>query len=95
VAKSIQEWMREGDEIYNSAVEEFKHLEDQLADLEQRVSIKQTEVNQIAQMIGKPAIEASRRVSAHLVDDRDMPVIPNPHAQATIARALTGKGLAR
>jgi len=96
VAKSIHEWMREGDEIYSSAVQEFKELEAQLLDLEQKLEVKQTEVNQIAQMIGKPAIESDRRVTAHLVDERDMPVIPNTaHATATIARALTGKGLNR
>src|SRR5580693_4550501 len=57
VAKSIQDWMHEGEELYNASFKEFQELEAQLADLEARLAAKQAEVNQIAGIIGKPPVE--------------------------------------
>jgi hypothetical protein len=45
------------------------------------------EVNQIAQVIGKPPAETSRRLSAQLIEERTTP----PGATTHIARALAGK----
>ena len=93
VTKSIQEWMREGEELYSSTLREYQDLEAQILDLERRMAGKQAEVNQIASIIGKPPVEGNRRLTAQLVDEHG----PNsvPHSPATIARALAGKTLNR
>jgi hypothetical protein len=93
VGKSIQEWMREGEELYNASMNEFKALEAQLAELEGRLAAKQAEVNQVAQIIGKPPVEGSRRLAAQLIEEGGPHSVPN--SPATIARALSGRGLGR
>lgn len=92
--KSFRDWLTEGEQLYNAAVAEFQQLEAQLAELEQRLVGKKAEVNQIAQVIGKPPVaEAgnSRRLTAEIID----PGQNVPNSPATIARALTGRGLGR
>jgi hypothetical protein len=93
VAKSIQDWMHEGEELYNASFKEFQELEAQLADLEARLAAKQAEVNQIAGIIGKPPVEGNRRLAAQLIDERGPSSVPN--SSATIARALAGRQLNR
>jgi hypothetical protein len=94
VASSFQEWLQQGEHLYNTSLREYHDLERQIADLETRLAEKQTEVNQIAQVIGKPAVEGNRRLSAQLLstDIVEAPErTPSPGANANIARALTGK----
>jgi len=93
VAKSITDWMREGEELYVAALKEYETLNDQLQELEKLVGQKMEEVNQIAQVIGKPLVEGSRRLTAQLVDDHGPNSVPN--STSTIARALTGRNLNR
>ena len=88
VAKSISDWMREGEELYSASLKEYQELEAQLADLEQRLQAKQAEVNQIAHIIGKPPVEGNRRLAAELLDNQNHGV---PNSPATIARALAGR----
>lgn len=92
MTKSFKDWLGEGEQLYNATVAEFQQLEAQLAELEQRLAAKKAEVNQIAQVIGKPPVESQRRLSAELVDPGPGNVQNSP---ATIARALTGRGLGR
>lgn len=92
--KSFRDWLTEGEQLYNAAVAEFQQLEAQLAELEQRLVGKKAEVNQIAQVIGKPPVAESgnnRRLTAEIID----PGQNVPNSPATIARALTGRGLGR
>ena len=96
MANSLQEWLSQGEALYGSALKEFHALEAQLDDLEARLAAKQAEVNQIAQVIGKPAVEGNRRlsaqlVSAEIVDVPERAAAAAPNSNATIARALTGK----
>jgi ParB-like chromosome segregation protein Spo0J len=95
VANSFQEWRQQGEELYNTAVRDYHDIEQQLSELEARLAEKQNEVNQIAQVIGKPLVEGSRRLSAQLVttDIIEAPVerTGTPGSNANIARALTGK----
>src|SRR5271155_4334015 len=93
---SIQSWLAQGEALYNAAVKDFRDLEAQLESLEAKLIAKQSEVNQIAQVIGKPPIEGNRRLTAQLVTprmierDRESIQIPNntiPHP----ARTLAGK----
>jgi DNA primase len=93
VSKSLSEWLNEGEHLYNQALKEYQAIEAQLDELEQRLIAKKAEVNQIAQVIGKPPVEGNRRLSAQLVEDHGPASIP--HSQATIARALTGRALGR
>jgi len=97
MAKSIQDWINEGEELHSAAEKELHDLETQIAELEQKRAAKVAEVNQIAGIIGKPPAggghDVTRRVTAHVVDDHPLSGVPN--SSATIARALTGKGLGR
>jgi ABC-type transporter Mla subunit MlaD len=92
-SKSLSEWLAEGEQLFAESMTEFHELESQLADLEQRLSAKHAEVNRLAQIIGKPAVEGRKVVTAQLVDNSTTQAIPN--SPATIARALQGRGLGR
>ena len=93
MTKSLQEWLHEGEALYESALAEYQALEGQLDELEARLAAKREEVNQIAQVVGKPPVEPTRRLAAELVDATGPNSVPN--SPATIARALTGRGLGR
>ena len=96
---SIQAWLQQGEQLYAAALNDFRALEAQIEELEAKLAEKQDEVNKIAQMIGKPSVEGSRRLSAELVpaqiiDDppaRGMGGTGTSNSNATIARALTGR----
>lgn len=94
VNKSFKDWLGEGEQLYNATLAEFQQLEAQLVDLEQRLAAKKTEVNQIASVIGKQPVEsANRRMMAEIIDPGQPNSVSN--SPATIARALTGRGLGR
>jgi hypothetical protein len=93
VTKSLHEWLQEGESLYNSALAEYQNIEAQLDELEAKLAAKKAEVNQIAQVVGKPPVESSRRLTAQLVEEHGPNSVPN--SPATIARALTGRGLGR
>src|SRR5690242_14453910 len=95
VSMNFTQWLSQGEQLYQTALREFHAIEAQLDELEQKLAIKQAEVNQIAQVIGKPPVEGNRRLSAQLVTGQ----IVEEHerapqttsSNANIARALTGK----
>jgi hypothetical protein len=89
VSKSFRDWLTEGEAIYNDALQEFRLLESQIHELESRLMEKKNEVNQIAQMIGKPPVQSPDRLSAEIID-RD--VLPPNIPLGTVTRALTGRG---
>lgn len=96
MANSFQEWLQQGENLYNDALRDFHDIERQLGELEARLSEKQNEVNQIAQVIGKPLVEGSRRaagqiIQAEVIDLPERVGAPTTSANANIARALTGK----
>ena len=93
MSKSLQDWLHQGEHLYNEALREYQAIESQLDQLEQQLAAKKAEVNQIASVIGKPPVEGNRRLSAQLVEEHAPSSIP--HSQATIARALTGRALGR
>src|SRR4051812_8530819 len=66
--KTLQEWLSEGEQLYDAALGDYRNLESQLEELEQRLAAKLDEVNQIAQMMGKPPVEASRRLTAEIIE---------------------------
>jgi hypothetical protein len=93
VTKSFKDWISEGESLYNTTLKEYQSIEQQLDDLEAKLAAKKAEVNQIAQVIGKPPVETNRRLTAQLVEEHGPNSVPN--SPATIARALTGRGLGR
>lgn len=93
MTKTLSEWLADGEALYNQTLEEYHAIERQLDELESKLLDKRQELNQIAQVVGKPPIETSRRLSAELVEDHGPSSVPN--SPATIARALTGRGLGR
>jgi hypothetical protein len=104
-AANFQDWLKQGESLYQAALKEFHDYEAQLAELESRLAAKQAEVNQIAQMIGKPAVESTRAgnignvgggqlaTMSGGVEIIDAPTdrVPPAGSNASIARALTGK----
>jgi hypothetical protein len=94
VSGNFQEWLQQGDSLYQTALKEYHAIEAQLDDLESKLVAKQAEVNQIAQVIGKPPVEGTRRLSAQLVASEVVDIPERGGAagsNASIARALTGK----
>ena len=96
MASSFQEWLQQGEDLYNNALREYHDIEQQLSELEARLVEKQSEVNQIAQVIGKPLVDGGRRASAQVVNAEVVDIVPaertgTPGSNANIARALTGK----
>ena len=89
--KSFKDWLQEGESLYTEAMNEYQQLESQIEDLEKKLAIKKDELNQIAAVVGKPPVESNRRLTAQLIDDHGPSSVPN--SPATIARALTGRGL--
>jgi hypothetical protein len=85
--------MKEGEELYQAALKEYEELDARLQEIERQLAQKQEEVNQIAQVIGKPLVEGNRRLTAQLIDDHGPLSVPN--SPSTIARALTGRNLTR
>jgi hypothetical protein len=73
---NFQEWLQQGDALYQNALKEYHAIEAQLDDLEGKLVAKQAEVNQIAQVIGKPPVEASRRLGTQLVPAADIIDMP-------------------
>ena len=93
MTKSLSDWLSEGEQLYKAALAEYQAIEAQLDELEAKLAAKKAELNQIAQVVGKPPVESSRRLTAELVDQHGPNSVPN--SPATIARALTGRGLGR
>jgi hypothetical protein len=94
VPKSFREWLSEGEQLYTSAMDEVRAIEAQLEKLDQHLAQKRAEANEIARVVGKPPAEASRRLTAQLVEAGQGPVrapgspnIPPP----SVARALSGR----
>lgn len=63
---SIQQWFSAGESLYSALLKEFQSVQAKLAELEAYLQQKGTEVNQIGQMLGKPAVQ-NTRLSAELV----------------------------
>ena len=93
MTKSFKDWLAEGEQLYATALKEYQDIELQLDELETRLAAKKNEVNQLAQIIGKAPVENNRRLTAQLVEEHGPNSVPN--SPATIARALTGRGLGR
>ena len=88
MSKSLQEWLTEGEQLYNAALSEFQQIEAQLDELETKLAAKKAELNQIAQVVGKPPVESARRLTAELIEPHGPNSVPN--SPATIARAADG-----
>src|SRR5438477_3060549 len=95
-SQSLEQWLKQGEALYEAALGDYRATEQQLDELEQKLVAKRCEVNQVAQMLGKPLAEGNRRLSAQLVsvehaDGRERVNGAAASASATIARAFSGK----
>ena len=93
--KTFNEWLSEGEQLYATAVEEFRAIEAQINELELHLSAKKGEINQIAQIIGKPTVQNTRSVvTAEVIEASQVPLGPGGPAMpiGRLARALTGRG---
>ncbi|HEY1685444.1 MAG TPA: hypothetical protein VGG19_11820 [Tepidisphaeraceae bacterium] len=93
--KSFQDWLKEGEDLYSNALNQFQSIETQIEDLEKQLADKKAELNQIAQVIGKPPVESHRRVAAQIVEPEKQSAANNANSAAAIARAITGRSLGR
>ncbi|MEM8872817.1 MAG: hypothetical protein AAGD32_01040 [Planctomycetota bacterium] len=93
MSKNFNDWLAEGEDLYNTAVAELEELVQQRNEIDQRLSAKQDEVNQIAKVIGKPEVEGAEPDVEIVGGEGGVRRAPN--SSNTIARALTGQGLAR
>jgi hypothetical protein len=87
VNKSFREWFTEGETIYAEAIAEYQALETQIHQLETQLGDKRTEVNHVAQMLGKPPVDGGKHLSAQLIEASAAP----KGTIGTITRALTGR----
>jgi hypothetical protein len=93
--KTFNEWLSEGEQLYTTAVDEFRAIEAQINDLELQLSAKKGEVNQIAQIIGKPTVQPTRSVvTGEVLEAAQLPISASGPAIpiGRLARALTGRG---
>jgi hypothetical protein len=81
--------------LFSSTLAEYHELESQISELEQKLSEKHTEVNKLAQIIGKPPVESRKVVTGQIVGSPGEQAGGVQSSHATIARALSGRGLGR
>jgi hypothetical protein len=101
VGKSFQDWIAEGEGLYAAAMNEYKSIEEQMEQLAQQLAAKKIEVNQIASVIGRQAVDGrGQPVSAAVpagpagsVEVADSSA--QPYTRNSIARALSGQPLRR
>ena len=98
-SSNFQQWLQQGDSIYQTALKEFHAIEAQLEELDAKLLSKQAEVNQIAAVLNKPTVKSTRKgtngqataiASVPQIMDEIERSQPAP-SNANIARALTGR----
>ena len=100
MAKHLDEWLQEGTLLYEVAVEDYRKLEEQALQIQERLAAKRQEVNQIAKVISKPPVEEPHVGPAGSTYPPVDVVDPNqpgatPYTRNSIARALTGQPIRR
>lgn len=92
MAKSLSDWLQEGETLYHEAMKDYQELEKQLDELETRLAAKKEELNQIAAVVGKPAVDGmARRPAVQIVEPNAPGSIPA--SRNTIAKAIAGRVL--
>ena len=108
--KSFQDWLAEGEQIYDQTLKECRALEAQLEDLEARLAAKREELSHLGQVMGKqtsafgpapapamPTVGVSSSSARQLTAELVESGAPRsvPNSPSSIARALTGRGIGR
>src|SRR5437870_4194312 len=88
---AIQAWFQQGEQLYSAALADFRALEAQIDDLEQKLAAKEAEVNQIATVIGKPPVESNRRVGTEIVGQ----IVEEPHHSRPMIPSNSNANIAR
>jgi hypothetical protein len=77
--KTLNDWLQEGEEVYQGAVQEYRQIEEQLRDLATHWRAKKAEIDRIAAMLGKtPLPEEQGGESQAEGEDRGEKVISGP-----------------
>lgn len=87
--KSFNEWVSEGETIYSDALKEYQAIESQIAQLESQREAKKAQVNQIAQIIGKPPVVNAIRLTTEFVEND----VPLTRKIGSSPRALINRGI--
>jgi hypothetical protein len=100
VGKSFQDWIAEGEGLYAAAMNEYKSIEDQMEQLSQQLAAKKLEVNQIASVIGRQAVDGRGQPASAATTGAPGSVevadsSAQPYTRNSIARALSGQPLRR
>jgi len=88
-ANSFQQWLAQGEQLYAALARQYQTMEAQLIELESRLADKQAEIEQVGRLLGKPAPQLNRRLSAQLVTHyppSDVPLPRLPAAQVAAAK---------
>jgi hypothetical protein len=57
MARSFDEWLNEGEDLYRVAVDEFRELESQIHALQIRLATRRTELAKLSEMLNKQPIQ--------------------------------------
>lgn len=68
----FQQWLTAGESLYTSLLQEFQSMQAKLSEMESYLQQKGAEVNQMAHVLGKPAVP-STRLAAELVTHYGQP----------------------
>lgn len=91
MTKDIEQWLGQGEEIYNKLLGEYREIETQIEDLERQLAQKQSEINQVAAIVGKAPMENALRVTASQVVSGEVMEDYGSASANNIARALNGR----
>jgi hypothetical protein len=61
---SFQQWLQQGETVYQNALQEHQAMQAQLEEIERRLAAKKAELNQIAAILNKPQLEPGRKAPA-------------------------------
>ena len=68
MSTSFKDWIGQGESLYSTLLEEFQQFQKQIDELEQQLASKKAEVNQLAEVIGRPGVERTPRPAAEAVE---------------------------
>ena len=79
---SFQQWLSEGERLLADLLRQYEAGEAQLLELEARLADKQAEIQHLARILGRPAPELNRRLTAQLVTHYPQEAADRPVASA-------------
>ena len=84
MAKSLEEWLQDGEQVYQGTVAEYRQLEEQLRELATRWRAKKTDIDRLAAMLGKTPLPEEHTEAAGPAESH------HEHPRATVPRLNLG-----